>query len=72
MQRPTLIQRAIELAGTGSFDRLDHIEKLLTKEGYTDVCSHLSAPSLRKQLRQVAANARDAIDSTGSSSRQKK
>ncbi len=57
MKKP-LIERALELAATGDYVRIDHIERRLNAEGYTDVASHLGAPTLRRQLRQVAQTAR--------------
>ncbi len=56
--KKTLIERALELAATGDYARIDHIERKLNAEGYTDVASHLGAPTLRRQLRLVAQDAR--------------
>jgi len=53
-----LIQRALELAGTGEFERIDQIERKLTAEGYSHVASHLVGPTIRRQLRDTARRAR--------------
>lgn len=58
MHAPGLIERAIELAKSGSYDQLDHIERQLKAEGYSSVTQHLSAPGLRRQLRDLSAVAR--------------
>ncbi|MBB4839852.1 hypothetical protein HNP52_002944 [Sphingomonas kyeonggiensis] len=54
----SIIERALELAATGEYARIDHIERKLNAEGYTNVASHLDGPTIRRQLRQVASEAR--------------
>jgi len=58
MHGKTLIERAIELAKSGSYDRIDQIERQLNAEGYSNVASHLDGPSLRRQLNQLSRAAR--------------
>jgi hypothetical protein len=58
MRVPGLIERAIELAKSGSYDQLDQIERQLNAEGYSAVALHLGAPTLRRQLRDLNAVAR--------------
>lgn len=53
-----IIERALELAATGEYARIDHIERKLNAEGYTNVASHLDGPTIRRQLRQAASEAR--------------
>lgn len=54
----SLIERALELAATGQYARIDQIERKLNAEGYTNVVSHLDGPVLRRQLREVSQQAR--------------
>ncbi len=54
----SLIERALELAATGEYVRIDQIERKLNAEGYTNVVSHLDGPTLRRQLREVSQRAR--------------
>ncbi len=42
MERPTVVERAYELAGSGDFGRLEDIFDRLRKEGYTDLEGQLS------------------------------
>jgi hypothetical protein len=58
MDRKSLIERAIELARSGSYDRVDQIERQLNAEGYAHVAQHLDGPSLRRQLIQLGRAAR--------------
>lgn len=53
-----LIERALELAATGEYGRIDHIERKLTAEGYTNVAAYLDGRSLRRQLRELSREAR--------------
>jgi hypothetical protein len=54
----SIIERAYELAESGSFDTVDDVSKQLIKEGFEGVHSHLSsAPTLRKQLAAMCKNA---------------
>lgn len=54
----SLIERALELAATGNYARIEEIERKLNAEGYSNVVSHLDGPTLRRQLRQVSQRAR--------------
>jgi hypothetical protein len=58
MDTKSLIERAIELAKSGTYQRLEHIERQLIAEGYSNVPAHLDAPTLRRQLRQLSSEAR--------------
>jgi len=58
MDRKSLVERALELAGSGTYRRLEHIERQLIAEGYSNVPAHLDAPTLRRQLRQLGNAAR--------------
>ncbi|WP_342249675.1 SDR family NAD(P)-dependent oxidoreductase [Sphingomonas sp. OTU376] len=43
---------------TGECARIDHIERKLNAEGYTNVASHLDGPTICRQLRQAVSKAR--------------
>lgn len=58
MDRKSLIERAIELAKSGTFDRIDQIERQLNAEGYAHVAQHLGGPSFRRQLIRLGRAAR--------------
>jgi hypothetical protein len=58
MREKSLIERAIELAKSGSYERITEIERQLNLEGYSQVALHLDAPSLRRQLNQLGREAR--------------
>jgi hypothetical protein len=58
MDRKNLIERAIELAKSGAYHQLEHIERQLIAEGYSSVPAHLDGPTLRRQLRQLSCQAR--------------
>jgi len=58
MNEKSLIERALELARSGAYERIDQIERQLNAEGYSNVASHLDAPSLRRQLSQLGRAAR--------------
>jgi hypothetical protein len=53
-----LIERAYQLARTGDFAKLEHIERKLTREGYTAVADHLSGRMLRRELNDMMRAAR--------------
>jgi hypothetical protein len=53
------VERALELARSGSCRDLGGVERALKKEGHGSVFQHLASPALRKQLR---ASMRDAAD----------
>jgi ribosomal protein L29 len=49
------VERAFELARTGGCRSVDEIRRTLVAERYESVLSHLSAPSLVRQLRAAIA-----------------
>lgn len=57
--RPTLIERAFQLACTGRFNRVEEIRMALNSEGY--FASQLDGPALEKQLREAIKKARPGI-----------
>jgi hypothetical protein len=50
-ERPSLIERAFQLAETGNYKTVTEIKLALRAENYAGVDSHLSGRSLRDQLR---------------------
>jgi len=58
MHGKTIIERALDLARTGDYARLDELERQLRHEGYTDILAHLDSPTLRRQLRELGNAAR--------------
>jgi hypothetical protein len=44
------VERAFELARSGECAGIDELQRRLNREGYSLAASHLSAPTLRKQL----------------------
>ena len=55
---PTVIERAFELARSGRMQTLAEIERALEAEHHADALPILADLSLRRQLRQEAADAR--------------
>lgn len=53
-----LIERAHQLARTGEFAKVEHIERRLTREGYTSVADHLSGKMMRRELNEMMRAAR--------------
>ena len=53
-----LVERAFQLASSGLFPTIRHVERFLSKEGYELVDQHLSAPSLREEIRRRIRDAR--------------
>jgi hypothetical protein len=51
----TTLERAFELAGSGSCRTISDLEKQLKREGFSQVAAHLSGLSIRKQLRNILA-----------------
>lgn len=49
--RPTALERAFELAGSGTCASVDVIRKKLKAEGYAD--AQITGPSLIRQLRDL-------------------
>ncbi len=58
MYPTNLIERAYQLARTGDFAKVEHIERKLTREGYTAVADHLSGRMLRRELNDMMRAAR--------------
>lgn len=54
--KPLVLERAFELARSGSFSRLEDIRLQLKHEGYADF--QLYGASLRKQLRALIVEAK--------------
>lgn len=50
-EKQSTIERAFELARSGSFHSVEALSKRLNSEGYSDSFGQLSGPSIRKQLR---------------------
>ena len=57
MQRPSIIERAFDLARSGRFASVGDIGRQLQRENYEAVLSHLSGTSLRRQLKELIRRA---------------
>jgi chaperonin GroEL (HSP60 family) len=57
-RRLSILERAYELARTGACRSVEEIAKRLKQEQYESVETHLGGSSLRKELRQLCADAR--------------
>jgi hypothetical protein len=68
--KPTLIERAFELAGAGTCTKVSQIVDTLVREGYRDAKLQLEGRSIRQQLRGLisrsASNASEPQQSLGS------
>jgi hypothetical protein len=53
MHRPTTIERAFELARSGPCESLEEVRTQLKRERHEAVDSHLSGPSIGRQLRAI-------------------
>jgi hypothetical protein len=51
--KPTVIERAFELARSGDIQQFDEIPPALIGEGYADVHQQLGGATIRKQLREL-------------------
>lgn len=58
MTTPTTVERAFELARSGSCASVQDIRRRLKSEGHDQVEAHLAGPSLGKQLRRLCEDAR--------------
>jgi hypothetical protein len=56
----TTVERAFELARSGSCASVQDIRRQLKSEGHDQVEAHLAGPSLGKQLRRHCEDARKA------------
>lgn len=45
-----IVERAYEIARSGSFGKIEDIRRVLSREGYDGIDGHLDSPSLRKEL----------------------
>jgi hypothetical protein len=52
------MERAYELAGSGSVSKFEEIVQILSREGYSGPRSSLSGNVLRKELRRLMTEAR--------------
>ncbi len=46
-----ILDRALELASSGQFTKIENIERALSREGYTRAYEHLSGSMIRRALR---------------------
>jgi hypothetical protein len=51
--RPTLMERAYQLARSGKVSGPAEIKDQLSAEGYSDVIAHISGPTLLADLRRL-------------------
>jgi hypothetical protein len=58
MERPTLVERAYELAGSGEFEGLPDIVARLQAEGYVNVEAELDGWGIPERLQAIADQAR--------------
>lgn len=58
--RPNTIERAFELARSGTVTRFQDLVSRLRREGYVDVSRQLDGPLIRKQLRDILLSSRAA------------
>ena len=49
----SLLERAFQIAKTGSAVTVDDVQRTLSREGYGSANQHLASPSLRKQLKAL-------------------
>jgi hypothetical protein len=55
--KPSVIERAFELARSGDIQQFDEIPPALIGEGYADVHQQLGGATIRKQLRELCRTA---------------
>lgn len=58
--RPSIIERAYQLAASGACATVSDIAERLTKEGYMNVRGHLTGRAIYTALRKACAAARSA------------
>ena len=56
--KPTILERAYELARSGDITDLQDISRKLKSEGFEAVDAHLAGPSLRAELRRLSQSAK--------------
>ncbi len=66
MQRLSVIKRALQLARGGEVSSITDIDRVLRREGYSDVTANLGGHGTRRQLRAKIAEARSADVRMGS------
>ena len=57
MSTQNTIERAFQLARSGSVQTLDELRRELKRQGYEAVEAHLAAAAIRKQLKQALSDA---------------
>lgn len=60
MNRPTTIERAYEIARSGSVDNVDAVARQLKREQFEAVDQHLTGASTRATLRRLCLEAKQA------------
>jgi hypothetical protein len=53
MQQISIIERALQVAASGTCRTVEEIGRTLRQEGFADVDQHLTGPSFRRQLRGI-------------------
>ena len=53
MNRPTILERAFELAASAECRDLEEVRRRLKREGYLQVDAHLAAKSVQAQLKSL-------------------
>jgi hypothetical protein len=57
--KPHLVQRARQLARSGSFAKIEQIERRLSKEGYEAAFHHLQGSLMRRELNGLMREAKE-------------
>ena len=57
-RKPTVVERAYELAASGEFSRVSDIAQRLSKEGYASPREHLEGRMIQSALRKACAASR--------------
>ena len=65
MNEHRILERAFELARSGSCANTGEIKQRLKKEGFGQVEEHLSPPSISRQLRSLCVEARPSQPKSG-------
>jgi hypothetical protein len=58
--RPTIIERAFEIARKGEVQDVTQIASQLSREGYANAVAQLTGRAIRRQLRELTVTARKA------------
>ncbi|MBP7705184.1 MAG: hypothetical protein KA105_07860 [Caulobacter sp.] len=59
--KPTLVERAYQLAHTGMLPTIGAIKRKLQSEGYGEIDAHLDGPQVRAALRALIAEAQRGV-----------